>query len=169
MGRLIAVLVIAAGLAVSAGAAVSPYLIRSDQYIGNFAVKKNGTLGGVIRAYGKPSELRRTKDGCLGLWPSVGLSVFFYNLVDKNPCKPATGFFSDALMTRDPWRTSNGLRMGDTLARLKQLYPKAERHGSSQWLVIRFTQATGRYPGLAAKLVGGRITAFEVLYQAGGE
>ncbi len=168
MRRLIAAVVLAG--AVAASALASPSLvIRGDEFIGSFAVKKNGTLGGVEKAFGKPAELRKTKDGCLGLWPSVGLSVFFYNLAGKNACKPKTGYFSDGLMTRDPWRTSNGLRMGDTLARLRQLYPHAEKHGAWQWLVVRQTQATGRYAGLSAKIVGGYVSAFEVVYGAGGE
>ena len=168
MKSLLATLVLAGALAASALAAPS-LVIRGDQFIGSFAVKKNGTLAGVEKAFGKPAELRKTKDGCLGLWPDVALSVLFYNLAGKSPCKPKTGFFSDGLMTRSGWHTSNGLRIGDTLARLRQLYPHAEKHGAWQWLVVRQTQATGRYAGLSAKIAGGYVSAFEIVYGAGGE
>ena len=72
-------------------------------------------------------------------------------------------------MTGTRWSTNKGLRVGASVARLKQLYPKAKLHGSMYWLVPRFTQATGSYPGLAATVAGGKVSSFQVIYGAGGE
>jgi hypothetical protein len=82
---------------------------------------------------------------------------------------PKTGYFSSAVMTGARWSTNKGLRNGDTLARLKQLYPRARRHDESWWLVPRFTAATGSYPGLSAMVSGGRVSSFQVIWGAGGE
>jgi hypothetical protein len=168
MGRLIAVLAVAALLAGSALASPS-FVIKGDEWIGTFAVKQNGTLGGLQAAFGKPSRLTATQDGCVALWGPIGLRVTLYNLGGKNPCKPKTGYFSTAVMSGTRWSTNKGLRVGASVARLKQLYPKAKLRGAAYWLVPRFTQATGSYPGLAANVAGGKVTSFQVIYGAGGE
>jgi hypothetical protein len=165
--RLVAVLAFAAVVAGTAGAWTS-LVVRSDEWIGTFAVKKDGTLGGLEKAFGKPATLVRGKDGCRASW-NIGLNVKLYNLAGKNPCKPATGYFSDAIMYGTGWSTDRGLRIGATTARLKALYPKAKRHGNFYWLVPRFTQATGSYPGLGAFVLDGKVNSLQVVYGAGGE
>ena len=170
MGRLtLALVALAAALSAAAALASPSFVIRGDNYIGTFAVKKNGTLGGLQAAFGKPGRITPNQEGCAALWGSIGLRVSLYNLAGGNPCKPKTGYFSTAQMTGSRWRTDRGLAVGATLARLKQLYPKAKRHGEQWWLVPRFTQATGSYPGLAAMIVAGMVSAFQVIYGAGGE
>lgn len=162
--------VVAVVLAVTGIAAASPsFVVRGDEFIGTFAVKKNGTLGGLQAAFGKPGRLTPGQDGCTALWGSIGLRVSLYNLAGKNPCKPATGYFSTAVMTGSRWKTNKGLAVGATLAKLKQLYPNAKRHSDSWWLVPRFTQATGSYPGLSAMIAGGKVVSFQVIFGAGGE
>jgi hypothetical protein len=167
MSRLVAALAVAAIAAGTAGASHS-LVIKSDESIGSFAVKKDGTLGGLEKAFGKPAELVPGKNGCRASW-TIGLNVKLYNLAGKNPCKPATGYFSDAVMYGPGWRTDRGLRIGATTARLKALYPKAKLHGNFYWLVPRFTQATGSYPGLGAFILAGKVNSFQVVYGAGGE
>ena len=168
MGRLIVALAVACAFAATAAASPS-FVIKGDEWIGTFAVKKNGTLGGLEAAFGKPGRLTPTQDGCTALWGSIGLRVSLYNLAGGNPCKPKTGFHSTSVMTGKRWSTNKGLRIGDAVARLKALYPKAKLHGSQYWLVPRFTQATGSYPGLAANVVAGKVSAFQVIWGAGGE
>jgi hypothetical protein len=165
---LIAALAAAAAIAAPA-AASSSFVIRSDEWIGSFAVKKNGTLGGLQAAFGKQTRLTLMNDGCHATWTSIGLRVHLYNLAGKNPCSPKTGYFSDAVLSGTRWHTGAGVGVGDALARLRRLYPKARQHGVMWWLVPRFTQATGSYPGLAARVVGGEVASFQVVYGAGGE
>ena len=67
----------------------------------------------------------------------------------------------------DAWRTAVGLRVGDSAARLRRLYPRARlRTGlagdSGYWLVTRQVCAEvggGAYPGLLARMKGGRVAA----------
>jgi len=166
---LLAVLVLAlAGAAV--GSEGTSRVIRSDEWIGSYAVKKDGTLGGAIRAFGRPSSVRPSHDGfCSVRWNGIGLSVAFYNLGGQDPCGRTTGYFSAATATGHGWRTSNGLKIGDSLARLRHVFPSAVRHGSRWWLVRRFTQATGSYPGLSAGVRSGRISDFQVIFGKGGD
>ena len=168
MGRLIVVFGLAAVLAGAAVASTS-FVIRNDESIGTFAVKKDGTLGGLQSAFGKPSRLKRTRDGCLALWAPIGLRVSLYNLVGGNPCRPKSGYFSEAVLSGKRWSTNRGLQVGDAFERLHRLYPTARLHGKLWWLIPRFTQATGSYPGLAARVIGGGVASFQVIYGAGGE
>jgi len=168
--RLLAAAAVAAVVASGASAAGGPSrVIRGDYRIGDYAVKADGTLAGAIRAFGRPSASRRSGAYCHASWRALGVRAEFYNLADANPCLPAKGYFSVASMTGRGWLTASGLRIGDSVADARRLYPHAERHGSSLWLVARFTQATGRYAGLAARLAGGRVAALVVTYEAGGE
>jgi len=169
VGRLTLVAAVAV-VAFTGAALCSPsFVISGDERIGTFAVRKDGTLGGLQAAFGKPGRLSPTRDGCVAVWGSIGLRVSLYNLGGQNPCKPKTGYFGEAVLTGTGWSTGKGLRAGDTVARLRLLYPRAERHGSSWWLLIRSTQATGRYPGLQATFARGTVASFRVSYGAGGE
>ena len=68
---------------------------------------------------------------------------------------------------RAAWRTAVGLRVGETAARLRSLYPRARlRTGfagdSGYWLVTRQICAevgAGSYPGLLARMQRGRVSA----------
>jgi hypothetical protein len=68
---------------------------------------------------------------------------------------------------RTAWRTAVGLRVGDSAARLRSLYPKARlRTGlavdNGYWLVTRQVCAEvggGDYPGLLAWMKGARVAA----------
>ena len=100
------------------------------------------------------------------------MRVTFYYLGLGNPCRPRIGRFSTATITsRGDWRTSKGLRTGDSLARLRRLYPTAPRRGQWWWLVVRRSPYgdNATYAGLAAKAVRGRVVALVVSYAAGGD
>lgn len=157
----------------AASAAPSSYVIQGDYRIDGYAVKANGKLAGAVAAFGQPGSLRRgPRENCAARWPSLGLRIGFYNLGGANPCRPETGFFGSALVTGRRWRTANGLRIGDRAITILIRHPKARPSPQERnwwWLVPRFTQATGGYGGLEAKVVKGRVAAFRVNYQAGGE
>ncbi|MDQ3670621.1 MAG: hypothetical protein M3377_10150 [Actinomycetota bacterium] len=176
MRAFLSALVIAAALttAPAALARSASFVIQADHKIGPYAVRKDGSLRGVIAAYGDPSSVRRHaryREICDVLWRPIGLRITFYNLGGGNPCAGATGRFGEATMTSTRWRTSIGLRVGDSLARLRALYRGERPRGAWWWLVTRRSPygEGGSYPGLAAKVRGGRVVAFAVRYPAGGD
>jgi hypothetical protein len=155
-------------LATPAAGAVS-FVIHGDTKIGTYAVQADGSLAGVIRAFGEPARLRRTVEGCSGVWPSYGLTVDVYNLGGQNPCTPKYGKL---------WRTAVGLRIGMSSAAVQRYYRRATFHRgmrfywpSGWWLVRRVAIAGGpfAYPGLLAETRGGKVVAFQVRYPAGGD
>jgi hypothetical protein len=168
MRLLLVAVVLALGTA-TIGSAATSRVIRSDEWIGSFTVKKNGKLGGAVSAFGAPSSTKRGDGTCIVRWARLGVTITFYNLGGQDACGRSTGFFQSATISGAGWRTSQGLAIDDSQARVRQLFPKAERHGSRWWLVSRFTQATGRYPGLSAGVRGGKVADFKVIYGAGGE
>jgi hypothetical protein len=55
--------------------------VRGDVQIGRFLVQRDGTLDGAIRAFGKPTSLRRGRyQDCIARWRPIGLRIGFYNL-----------------------------------------------------------------------------------------
>jgi hypothetical protein len=179
MTRLIiclAAVTVALALAASAGSAV--FTIHGDWKMGSFKVKRDGTLGGAINAFGQPGSQERNGEVCTVRWARHGLKIVFYNLGGSNPCEPATGFFSNARARGPKWETNRQLRIGDRQRRLKNLYPNATFHSalrnfypSGWWLVTRRSQfgTGGSYPGLLAHMRDRRVIAFHVRYPAGGD
>lgn len=159
-------------LAVTPGAAATAsFVVRGDTQIGRYLVQRDGTLGGAVRAFGRPSSLQRSRESCAARWRAIGLQIAFYNLGGFNPCSRRYGRFSTATMVGRRWATAKGLRIGDPSRRLRALYGPRRFTGPWAWLVTR-TSPFGdrlRYAGLAAKIHRGEVTAFRVRYPAGGD
>src|SRR5688572_13546610 len=103
-------------LASSSAGQPSSFVIQGDYKIGGYPVKKDGTLFGAIEEFGEPTSLRRGGargwNACVGRWREFGLRIVFYNLGGQDACKPQYGYFRDAIITGNQWRTSKGLRVG---------------------------------------------------------
>jgi hypothetical protein len=152
-------------------------VIQGDSVLAGYQVKLNGTLQSAIERFGAP-ELERIHGGavCRATWHRMGLLITFYNLGGHDPCQPQYGYFGRAIITGKSWRTSKGIRLGDPERLLWTHYPKAIRTqdrywGAGYWLVTRYSRvgAGGSYPGLLARTNKGRVSAFLVHYQAGGD
>jgi hypothetical protein len=176
--RLSLVVVLLACAAGAAHAATPTYVVTSDERIGAYRVKSDGSLAGAIRAFGRPGSLRGSGESCTAVWRPIGLTLGVYNLGGQDPCSPEFGRFGRALMRGPAWRTSKGLRLGDPVARLRQRYPRAKLHPglrhfwpAGYWLVVRGNRFGygGTYPGLLAETRNGRVVSFVIRYQAGGE
>jgi hypothetical protein len=169
--RALAILVAVLAVSVEGAAAPAGSIVRGDVQIGRFQVKRDGTLGGAIRAFGQPSSLRRRDVTCLARWQALGVRISFYNLGGQNPCQGRYGYFGEAIVTGRGWATAKGLRIGDPARRVSALYGRRRVSGAWVWLLTRRSPfgEGGVYPALSARLYGGRVTAFRVKYQAGGD
>jgi hypothetical protein len=177
--RVVTGLAAAAVALIAAGSANAQVLtIHGDWKIGSFAVKRDGTLAGAIDAFGRPGSRVRHGEACTVRWPRLGLRIGFYNLGGQNPCRGATGHFSNARAAGPHWRTNKGLEIGDTQRRLRDLYPNAVLHSGEEsvfppgwWLVTRRSQVGtgGTYPGLLATVRDRRVAQFQVRFPAGGD
>ena len=148
--------------------------------MGSFPVRADGTLGGALRAFGEPTTLRRGARGaaCRASWAAHRLTIDFYNLGGQNACHPRYGYFLRAIAAGREWRTSKGLKIGDSVSRLTILYRRARFQAGERgfwpagwWLVPRRYPygGGGAYPGLLAQTRRGRVVAFHVRYHTGGD
>jgi hypothetical protein len=181
MRRLVIAAAAGAALLLSAGpAAAHTFTIRGDWKLGSFLVKRDGTLGGAIEAFGRPASKERSFGGtaCTAHWPRHGLRIDFYNLGGHDACRPAFGFFSHARAKGTHWETNRELAIGDRQWRLRSLYPDARYHSATPgywpagwWLVRRSSPfgGGGHYPGLLATIEDRRVNAFHLRYPAGGD
>jgi hypothetical protein len=157
------------------------YVIQGDYKIGGYAVKKDGTLYGAIRAFGQPSSVLPFRSGgrvyrevCVARWRPLGLRISFYNLGGQDPCRPQFGYFNEATLTGKHWRTANGLRIGHPWRYIFRYHPKARPSPVTRgwwWLLTRHTVIGegGPYGALTAKVVDGTVVAFAVSFPAGGD
>jgi hypothetical protein len=163
--RTIALFVVVAALAGAASAATDVRVIQGDRNAGGIKIGRS-TPADVRRLFGAPSTSRVTSaQSCLQSWRSVRLVVHFFTFENK-PC--AKGVALVVTVTgRSAWRTAVGLRVGDSVARVRALYPRARLRGgfagdTGYWLVTRQICAEvggGSYPGLLARVQRGRVSA----------
>lgn len=152
--------------AVSALAASPPLVVQGDRVVGGLRVGHD-TLADARERFGSASTVRARASGveCNAGWNRLGLKLAFLDFSGR-AC--ADGVLVTATITnRSAWRTAVRLRVGDSVARLVRLYPRASLHRASPpwtgyWLVTRRTCAevgTIPYPGLLARVRDGRVTA----------
>lgn len=190
MTRALAALVLVAGLCAAAvpttRAGSTAVVIRagkSFQRVGPYVVRRDPTLRGAIRALGAPTACRvKSGPSHVGArWAHLGIAMELvtFGLVPpgKNGCTaPGSIRLWYVAATGERVRTSLGLRVGNPVARLRRLYPRAERHGSAYWLVTGREFCLGDCPTryvtvsrLTAKMVRGRVSAFVLPVGAQGE
>lgn len=146
--------------------------VRGDGRIarlGELADPAAASLPVARRAFGDPRPTQRAQELCPARWPDIGLLINFVDLGGGNPCT-SEGNAQSARVTTARWSTARGLHVGDRLARLRELYPKATRHGRAWWLVSRRSPfGEGRFAPLAAVVADGRVRALEVWIGGAGE
>jgi hypothetical protein len=148
-------------LALAVALALPSFTIRADQAVGPLRVgSATPVLAGA--AYGAPSALHRSGTSCTGRWHASSLSLGFLSF-DANPC--ASGILVRAVATGRRWHTNRGLRVGDSRARLRSLYPGAKAHRDGWWLVTRHACAAvggQEFPGLLVRMSHRRVAGFVV-------
>jgi hypothetical protein len=144
--------------------------------LGPFDTIRHPTLEGAIQAFGRPSNCERSALPATdeALWKGLGLRLEFDAFESSTPCgSPGEEALSGAALLSGPrWRTEPGLAVGDSLARLQKLYPKARirRYDGPSVLVTGWWLVTRAYrdpdlhpfPALVARTERGRVVGFVV-------
>ena len=155
----------AAAVAATTAAAGGVHVIQGDRNASGIRIARS-TPADVRKLFGAPSTSRAVSEqSCVQSWKPARLAVHFFTF-DGKPCRRGVALVVTAT-GRAAWRTAVGLRVGDSAARLKSLYPRARlRTGfagdSGYWLVTRQVCAEvggGAYPGLLARMQRGRVSA----------
>jgi hypothetical protein len=116
------------------------------------------TRRNAIRAYGKPDQ--RDANGCRNIWQRRGLRLITADFSGGPPCRPSTPVQMIKLTSRR-WRTERGLRVGDSLDRVRELYPEQRRfsdlYGPAKiyryrWALVLERSVVGGPPNLIDRL-----------------
>jgi hypothetical protein len=114
-----------------------------------------------VRAFGAPATLAGAGAGlCAAYWPRLGLTIRFGpaagDACGSSAIEAAT--WQGATVTATAWRTAAGLRVGDSLTRLRRLYPRA-RPGGAGWNLVYRRGEVGVTVYLRADVRRGRVVA----------
>jgi hypothetical protein len=146
-------------------AAAAPHIVFGDRSAGGILAGRTTATQAVAR-YGAPATSRaRGASSCLRTWPAAGLTVDFLSF-DGAPC--SRGVAVTITLTGPSWRTARGLRIGDPVMRIHDLFPGAARHPDGWWLVKRHAckeVGGAAFAGLRARMRGGRVAS--LVLQAG--
>lgn len=168
-------------LAVNATAATAATIRWKDgevTQIGDLGLSRTPTIQRVSAAFGAPASRRlESRELCVVDWTApLGLRGNFVNLGARRPgqttCSPTVGKLQSAEVRGRALQTQNGLRVGDTLARLRRLHPAARRHGSQWWLATApnpFGRPGARMSIVRANVKDGRVSALVLWIGAAGE
>lgn len=141
--------------------------------LGGFQPGKDPTLAAAIRRFGHPSSLTGNSglfgepgSGCTGRWGRRALTIYFQSNRISGAACVAVAFVTQSVRIQGRyakrWRTTRGLRVGDSTRRVRRLYRTARRHGGSYWLVWRHHPYGGYVPVLEALTGHGRVYAFRL-------
>ena len=122
---------------------------RNAERIGAYRFGSDPTYAAAVKAFGRPTSVTAT---CVARWSKLGLELRF---------GPACAGWIGATVSSGPWRTAAGLRVGDTLARLRRLYPAA-RYVTPAWLLVYRRGEVGLTVYLQAFVRAGRVTALDL-------
>lgn len=157
---------------------------RDFQRAGEYTVRtRNTRLVDAIAAYGNPSCRVVTARHVVATWAARGIQIDARTKIavpkGRTGCSsPGLMYVSEIRLADRRWVTALGLRVGDGVAKLRRLYPRAPyvaaARGSSRneySLVRRHGRCVGTctaaqkrngvaYPRLTAQVKGGRVIAF---------
>jgi hypothetical protein len=126
--------------------------------LGGWRLRRDNLAGG-IGVLGAPASRTPGGGGCLARWPAVGAAVLL--TAGGDPCASDGAKVRWARVSGSIWRTQRGLSPGDTVRRMRALYPGARRRSGYWWLIAG--RAAGRpAPRLRAEARSGFVRALWV-------
>ncbi len=128
---------------------------------------QRGTFAAASVAFGSPTACRSLPGGkSLASWSSLGLDAQFIAPAGHVCIDSVRLYLQTVTVRRAPWRTSTGLAVGDRLAKLGRLYPRASSPRPGSFLLAKADRGTS-HAAVYAAVRGGRVTAFSVAVRNG--
>lgn len=125
---------------------------------------RRSTMADGIAALGAPSSLTRSGKVCLVRWDTLGAAVLAGG--GANPCTAGTARMHWSRLGGTGWHTDRGLKPGDSLARLRALYPRARpiTRSGRNWSLVAGREKGAKKPvqRLRAEVAGGAVRALWV-------
>ena len=141
--------------------------------IGDLRPQRDATVAAARAAFGRPSSRRDRGNLCPIAWRAIGVRILFANFGGGSACAPRLGRAQVAVVSGRRWRTAQGLRIGATPGRLREVYPGADRVGARSYRIVTGRSVIGSddgpYAVVSARLSRGRISSFRLFVGAAGE
>jgi hypothetical protein len=111
-----------------------------------------------IKAYGKPDG--KSPQGCPNKWKQLGVRIVTADFGGGPPCASTTRV-QQIVITGKQWTTERGLKIGDSLDRVRELYPELKRfndlYGKNKywrysWALVLEESPVGGPPNLIDRL-----------------
>jgi hypothetical protein len=143
---------------------------RAEHRIGGYLVARapGRSYRAAVKTFGLPSARAPGAAGsCIALWAGLGLTMTFSSFEPASCTPPRLGrsVWFGATASGLRWRTDRGLGIGDSLAKLRRLYPRAYRRArppTAAWILVWVPGEVGPTVYLEATLRSGRVTALEL-------
>jgi hypothetical protein len=177
-----------AGVVVPCAVAGGSSAIRvgvDSQTIGPWRTGTTPTFAAAVAAFGRETTCTRLETlpaFATAEWRQLGLRMVFgsYGPGGARPCRARRAVFLDnARAYGKQWQTSRGLKVGDPVAKLHRLYPKARLRTYIRgvapmrgwWLVVRTSRVPDfhQLPALLVKTQAGHVTELVVNVHAEGD
>ncbi|MEA2419679.1 MAG: hypothetical protein QOE60_1885 [Thermoleophilaceae bacterium] len=141
-------------------------------YLGSWHVTAHPEFGKAVHALGSPSNVANPDiPGCRATWSGLGLRIQFESFGGGVSC--SDGLAQAAIVKgaagRSSWRTQRGLRVGDSLRKLRRLYPNARRRPSARVIVYQRNPALGDGSIVTAVIREHRVASFRLWLGGAGD
>ena len=139
-----------------------PAALRARLIDGLVALSGSRGLAWASAAFGPPTGRERRGEYCSVTWSRLGLTIVLTATDGPDPCE--RGEVAGGVVRWRRWRTSKGLRVGDSLEELRSRYPGAQaRPDGWWWLLVVRRPVLGELrlqPLLSAHVRDGRVDQF---------
>ncbi len=152
---------------------------RRVQRIGDWNIVRDATYAGSIAALGEPTtQVQNGRSSCVGTWSAEGLRIEYWDYGGATACQDG-GFAQQITISGQEGRThfvtDRGLAVGDSVARMMDLYPDASSGKGdgpgTHYSIEPFYSALGEGEATAIDAVatGGRISKLVMFIGGAGE
>jgi len=174
-----AFIVTAAALAAVTGPASAARVIKANpvrswgvSYLGDWHVAAHPGYPTAVHALGAPSSVENPDiPGCAATWAGLGLRIQFESFGIASSCDDGR---AQAAVVKGPngrlsWRTQRGLRVGDSLRKLRRLYPNARRKPSARVIVYQENPILGDGSIVSAVIRHHKVASFRLWLGGAGD
>jgi hypothetical protein len=141
-------------------------------YLGHWHVGAHPEFGKAVYALGTPSRVANPDSPtCSATWNGLGLTIWFANYGGGASCDDgrAQSAVVKGRRGRATWRTTRGLRVGDSYRKLSRLYPGARRKPGARVIVYQDDPVIGDGSIITALIRNRKVASFRLWIGGAGE
>lgn len=141
------------------GGSGDDYTVEGDESFGGFA--RDATVARALELFGQPARREGvgSRDRCTLVWPELGIRMETFEASGTERACGPPGKHVSTTLTGARWQTSEGLKIGDPVTRVRELYPDAAQEGDA-WVLATREFSGLDFPSLDVRVESGRVVSF---------